>query len=117
MVECESNMRVYSTKYQLLNINIFNVEYHAIIEIIESGRVDKKIVEYICEYRSTRPLPSTDPILGYQESAKKMGLRQVGQGFSSFFVKCLPYIFKVKHTGSCCRTLKNHQKWQTFGKK
>ena len=31
MVECE---------YTVLNINIFNVEYHAIIEIVESGHVD-----------------------------------------------------------------------------
>ena len=44
-------------EYIVLNINIFNVEYDAIIEIVESGRVDKKISSRICEYRSTRPLP------------------------------------------------------------
>ena len=31
----------YASTYIVLNINIFNVEYHAIIEIVESGRVDK----------------------------------------------------------------------------
>ena len=46
-------------EYIVLNINIFNVKYHAIIEIVESSRrvVSKKYQvksSRICEYRSTR---------------------------------------------------------------
>ena len=34
--------------YVVLNINIFNVEYHAIIEIVESSRLKKNSrVEYV----------------------------------------------------------------------
>ena len=42
-----------------------------------------------------------------------------GHGFSSFFAKFLPF-FKVECARACqkhYRTLKNHQKWQNFGKK
>ena len=31
-------------------------------------------------------------IFGYPESVEKLGLRQVEQGFSSFFAKCLAYL-------------------------
>ena len=65
MVECESGRvaQKWSSasricEYIVLNINIFNVEYHAIIEIVEceSGRVAQKwsSASRICEYRSTR---------------------------------------------------------------
>ena len=47
MVECESGRvaQKWSSasricEYIVLNINIFNVKYHAIIEIVESGRFE-----------------------------------------------------------------------------
>ena len=42
-------------------------------------------------------------------------LRQVEQGFSSFFTKFLPYLMIFQ--SGVHRTLKNHQIWQKFGKK
>ena len=54
----------YISKYRVLNINIFKVKKHAIIEIVECnlGRVAQKWsnVSRICKYRSTgtRLLPS-----------------------------------------------------------
>ena len=51
-------------EYIVLNINIFNIEYHAIIEIVEceSGRVAQKwsSASQICEYRSTQSITNNN---------------------------------------------------------
>ena len=47
----------------------------------------------------------------------EMGFRQIEQGFSSLFAKFLLYIFDEFSMWRHSRTLKNHQKWQDFGKK
>ena len=56
----------YASIYIVLNINIFNIEYHAIIKIVESGQVDKKIVEssQIC------PLPNPIPEISQSTAFK-----------------------------------------------
>ena len=48
----------------------------------------------------------------------EMGLRQVEQGFYSFFAKFLTYlmIFQSSAAPSECPTLKNHQIWQKMKK-
>ena len=68
-------------KYIVLNINIFNVEYHVIIEIvesrrIESSRVDKKIVESNMQISKYSPTPYHRPLRSYsiQKKFKKRWL-------------------------------------------
>ena len=63
-------------------------------------------------------LGTQNPGFGFLECNWDMGLRQVEQGFSSFFAKCLAYliIFQSFTAPSGCSTLKNHQICQKFGK-
>ena len=51
-------------------------------------------------------------VLVFGSAMEKWVLRQVEQGFSSFFDKCLPYvmIFQSSIAPSVRATLKNHQK-------
>ena len=55
---------------------------------------------------------------GFWKCLGEMGLKQVEQGFSSIFAKCLPYlmIFQSGAFWKCCKTLKNHQIWQKMKK-
>ncbi len=41
-------------EYTVLNINIFNVEYHAIIEIVELGRVEYANIEVLAHSHHTK---------------------------------------------------------------
>ena len=53
-----------------------------------------------------------NPGFGYSQCHGKMGWKQVEQGFSSFFAKCLPHLMIYQSEACrrhCNKTLKNQQ--------